>query len=89
MRFASRAWRTQNYLLRESLCLQRSQRQLSDEELEAEAKKIVEDYVGDQVDADKKAEMLNTLLKDNRDNLVYQVKLMKAQDIIINSMVLK
>lgn len=63
--------------------------ELSDEELEAEAKKIVEDYVGDQVDADKKAEMLNTLLKDNRDNLVYQVKLMKAQDIIINSMVLK
>lgn len=63
--------------------------ELTDDEIEAEAKNIVEDYAGAQADADKKAEMLDGLLKGNRYNLTYQIKLMRAQDIIISSIVLK
>lgn len=63
--------------------------EISDEELEAEAKKLVDTYATEDTTEEAKAQMFDTLLSVQRDIFVYQLRLEKAQKIITDTMVIK
>ncbi|MBQ9950472.1 MAG: trigger factor [Clostridia bacterium] len=63
--------------------------ELSDEELEAEAKDIVEKYSVEETTDEDKAKMLEMLLGAQRTTLIYQLRLERARKIITDTMVIK
>ena len=63
--------------------------EISDEELEKEAKKLVEDYSTENTTEDDKKSMLSMIMEQQRTTFIYQIRLERAQKVIMDNVVTK
>lgn len=63
--------------------------EIADDELETEAKRLVEEYSTDKTTDDDKAKMLDMLLTSQRTMLIYQLRMERAQNVIFDNIIIK